>query len=192
MNLTLARRIFQEKRSTVLPLAIALVANLAVYVFVVYPLQAHVAGAEAQRVASERSLQAAGTADAAARAILAGKERADQELKIFYQQVLPADLSGARRLTYARLAELAQQSSLRYRSRTFEPEDIRDSQLHRLRITMVLEGDYANVRRFVYALETTPEFLILDNVALAQGNQPGSPLLLTIEVSTYYRAVHGS
>lgn len=187
------RRIVQEKRSAIVPLALALVANLAVYMFIVYPLKAHVAGAAARRVASERALQAAETANAAARAIQTGTLRADRDLQTFYQKVLPADLSGARRLTYARLAELAQQANLRYRSRTFEPEDVRDSDLQRLQITMVLEGNYADVRRFIYALETTPEFLILDNVALVQANQPGAPLVLTVQVSTYYRtAAHGS
>lgn len=193
MNGATIRRILQEKRSVVLPLGVALLANLAVYLFIVYPLKAHVASAEARRVSSQNALRAAETGNAAARAIETGKDRADRELQVFYQKVLPPDLNGARRLTYARLAELAQQASLRYRSRTFDSEDVRDSDLQRLKITMVLEGGYAEIRRFVYALETTPEFLILDNVALVQANQPGAPLVLTIQVSTYYRTVgHGS
>ena len=51
---------------------------------------------------------------------------------------------------------------------------------------MVLEGDYQAVRQFLYELETTPEFIIVDDVSLTQA-EAGKPLSLTIEVSTYYR-----
>ena len=185
--MTLVRRILAEKRSIVLPLAVALIANLGVYALVVYPLKARVASATARQVAAEDSLQNAERANVAAHAIEAGKDRADEELTTFYQKVLPASLSGARRITYARLAQLAQNAHLQYRNRSFEPEDVRNSSLVRLRITMVLEGSYGNVRQFIYALETTPEFIVLDDVALVQGNQPNAPLILTLELSTYYR-----
>ena len=51
---------------------------------------------------------------------------------------------------------------------------------------MVLEGDYASVRQFIYELETTPAFVIIDDVTLAQ-NDPAKPLTLTLELSAYYR-----
>ncbi len=186
--MTLVRRILAEKRSIILPLAVALLANLGVYVLVVYPLKSRVAGASARQTAAEQSLQAAERANAAAHAIQEGKDRADQELTTFYRKVLPADLSGARRITYARLTELAQKAHLRYRNRSFDPEDVRNSDLKRLRITMVLEGNYGDVRQFIYALETTPEFIVLDDVALVQNNQANAALILTLELSTYYRA----
>ena len=51
---------------------------------------------------------------------------------------------------------------------------------------MVLEGDYDSVRRFIYELETTPAFVIIDNVTLAQG-EPDRPLALSLELSAYFR-----
>ena len=51
---------------------------------------------------------------------------------------------------------------------------------------MVLQGDYESFRRFIYELETLAEFVIIDDVTLAQG-EPGKPLTLTLELSTYYR-----
>ncbi|HVC19309.1 MAG TPA: GspMb/PilO family protein [Vicinamibacterales bacterium] len=185
--MNLGRRILIEKRSAVLPLGIALLVNLLVFILVVYPLDARVTGARARRISAEQALLQAGRAEAAAQAIQAGKARADQQLAVFYGKVLPASLSAARRMTYARLAELATQAHLQYRSRSFEPEDVRNSHLRRLRITMVLAGTYPEVRQFLYTLETAPEFLVLDDVAIVQGTHASSPLILTLELSTYFR-----
>ena len=51
---------------------------------------------------------------------------------------------------------------------------------------MVLQGDYQSFRRFIYEVESSPEFLIIDSVTLAQ-SEAARPLLATLEVSTYYR-----
>jgi hypothetical protein len=51
---------------------------------------------------------------------------------------------------------------------------------------MVLEGDYASVRQFIYELETTPAFVIIDDVTLAQ-KDPDKPLALSLELSAYFR-----
>jgi hypothetical protein len=51
---------------------------------------------------------------------------------------------------------------------------------------MLLEGDYEHLRRFIYELETSPAFVIIDDVTLAQ-NDPEKPLTLTLELSAYYR-----
>ena len=51
---------------------------------------------------------------------------------------------------------------------------------------MVLEGNYDSVRRFIYELETTPAFVIIDDVTLAQ-KDPDKPLALSLELSAYFR-----
>ena len=56
---------------------------------------------------------------------------------------------------------------------------------------MVLQGDYESVRRFVYALETAPQFVIIDDMTLVQG-EAGKPLTLTLALSTYFRVPHGN
>ena len=54
--------------------------------------------------------------DEANLALVTGKSRADQELSTFYDKVLPADLSAARRLTYATLPKLVAPQSQRENS----------------------------------------------------------------------------
>ena len=58
--------------------------------------------------------------------------------------------------------------------------------LGHLKIKMVLQGDYEDLRRFIYALETAPQFVIVDELSLAQ-NELNKPLTLTLALSTYYR-----
>jgi Tfp pilus assembly protein PilO len=77
---------------------------------------------------------------------------------------------------------------LRSGRRSTEPEADRDSTLGRLRATMVLQGDYEDVRRFIYALESASEFVVIEDVGLVQGSEPDAPLVVTLTVATYYRA----
>lgn len=186
-NKTLARRILREKRAIVLPLALAMAFNLGVYAFVVYPLGARSAGARSRAEAAAEALKAAESDQASARALVTGKARADEELAAFYRKVLPPDVSAARRLTYARLPALARKANVAYEAGNTEIEASRKPEsLGRLRTTMILQGDYEDIRRFVYEVETAPEFVILDDVTLAQPDVT-RPLTLTIKLSTYYR-----
>lgn len=180
------RRILSEKRAVVIPLTIAFLANIAVTAGWVYPLTIRARDVHVRARASEQSLQAAQREhDEAEKARLA-KERATEELRRFYREVLPTDLAGARRITYLPLAQLARQNNLKPEHRNLSPETDRESQLGRLKVTMVVQGEYANVRRFIHALETAPEFVVIDDVSLAQGAEATSPLVLTLELSTYY------
>jgi hypothetical protein len=184
----IARRIFSEKRGVMIPLLVALLVNIGVYALVVYPLGVKSATAEDRAKAATSARQAAERDMASAGALVASKARADEELATFYQKVLPASSDDARRITYSRLPALARKANMKFTERRAEDDlqSQRDSQLGRVRTRIVLEGDYQSVRQFLYELETTPEFIIVDDVTLAQA-EAGKPLALTVEVSTYFR-----
>jgi hypothetical protein len=178
--------VLREKRPIIAPLLIALLVNIAVYVLVVRPLAVRSATAAERAQAAAQSRQNAERDLEAARALVSGKTLAEEELATFYGKILPADLSAARRMTYASLPALARRTDVRMDVRTSAIEPVKNQRLGRLRINMGLEGDYDNVRQFIYELETTPAFVIIDNVTLAQGD-PDGPLALTVELSAYYR-----
>jgi Tfp pilus assembly protein PilO len=179
-------RVLTEKRSVLLPLAAVLFVNVAVYALVVYPLQTRAAGAADRAAAAAGALAQAEREQETARALVSGKDQADRELTTFYRKVLPSDISAARRLTYTRLPALARQTNVRYEARTTEADIERDSKLGRLKTKMVLQGEYPDLRQFVYELESSPEFVIIDDVVLQQADA-SKPLTLTLELSTYYR-----
>ena len=89
-------------------------------------------------------------------------------------------------MTYARLPALARQAGVKYEERRFEIDQASTTRLGHLRIRMILQGEYDGLRRFMYELETTPEFIIIDDVTLTQG-EASKPLTLTLALSTYYR-----
>jgi Tfp pilus assembly protein PilO len=184
----LLQRIFHERRNVIVPLLTMAVLNVAIYVLAVYPLSLRVSTNEQRRQFAERQLRAAERDYAAATAMLTSKARADVELRKFYADVLPGDLAGARRITYARLAQLARDADLEYERRSYEPNASYDGSLQKVKITMVLEGEYRNVRRFIHDLETAPEFVVIEDVALAEGTDESAPLTLTLQLATYFRA----
>jgi len=185
--MTLARRILREKRVLVLPLLLVLLVNILLYAFVVYPLVRREAGASDRAAAAAANLNVAERDLAAARALVTGQTRARDELATFYDKVLPQSFVAARRMTYARLPELAKKANVRYEAGTFEiDQSMKNARIGRLHSRMVLVGDYESFRRFVFDVETASDFLIIDGVTLAQG-EVGKPLTLNLELSTFYR-----
>ena len=183
----LARRALAEHRRYVLPLAIALLVNVLVYAFFVYPLAQRVANVEQRNQQAGQALTAAQAEFGQANGTLTGKDRAATELATFYKDVLPPDLSGARKMTQLRLRQLARESDLMFDRDEYTEEEVRDSTLRRLKIRMVLMGDYEDMRSFIHALEAAEEFVVIDNIELAAGAATNDAQMVTLEMSTYFR-----
>jgi hypothetical protein len=184
----LLRRAIIENRRLIVPLAVVLVVNVLAYFVVVRPLAVKSTSAADRAAQAASALQAAEKLNQAARGLVSGKAQADEELAAFYQKVLPPDLAAARRITYAGLPALARKSRVRYEGRTTNVETVdKEKQLSKMTIRMVLQGEYERLRQFIYELERSPEFVIIDDVSLVEG-KGNEPLTLTINLSTYYRA----
>jgi hypothetical protein len=188
--MSLTRRVFVERRRVVLPLVVFLAANAAVLGLVVLPLQRSVAGAEEARVQAAMNLEAARKLQKATGDQKSGKARADVELKKFYTEVLPKDFASARNLTNFWLGRIAEESRLTYRAGQYESEEVRDSGLMRFKGEVTLVGEYGDIRRFLYEVETAQQFVIIEKVALSQPGvaQAGAQLELALSVVTYYPA----
>lgn len=182
----LISRVVAERRTMVAALALAAVANVGVYALVVYPLSLRVGSSERRADAARIQLQKAESEERTARAMITRTEQADKDLIRFYSDILPRDVAGARRLTYARLASLAAEHGLIIDRRSFSLDVPAKGRLHKLKISMALAGDYADMRQFMHAVESAPEFLVIEHIALAEGNAPDEPLSLQLELATYF------
>lgn len=185
----LLKRILNERRMIIVPLAVALLVNLLAYFIIVRPLGIKSAGAADRAAAAAGEVRAAERDMAAAQALVEGKTTADQELSSFYQKVLPASQDAARRMTYASLPALARRAKVRYEARTTgidAGQREKDKRLGRMTIRMVLQGDYESLRQFLFELESAPEFVIIDDVTFVEGTGK-EELTLTVNMSTYYR-----
>jgi len=191
---SLLRRIFLERRAIILPLAVALLINAVIFGFVVYPSSGRVARAEEREQLALQELTAAQREFGAATSTQRDKVKAEEDLQRFYSEILPADMAGARRATYLHLAQLAKDAGLQYQRRLEESREPREGErdratsLARFDITMVLEGDYEGVRQFLRDVEASEGFIVIDNIGLAEGTDRSSTLVLTVALSTYYRA----
>lgn len=187
----LVSRVLRENRKVLTALAAGLVVNILVYAFGVYPLSQRVANVSERNASAARALVTARQDNGAATGALAGKDRAVTELATFYTSVLPKDLASARRLTHLRIAQLARQHGLRYARATSEPVPERNSTLTRLKTDVSLGGAYGEIRAFVHTLETAPEFVVIDNIQLAEEADGGTSLTITLALSTFFRSTEG-
>jgi hypothetical protein len=183
-----ARRVLADYRAWIWPLGLLLAANLIVVVLAVVPMSRAVGAAETRaRLAGVEASEAAAELKAVT-ATRDGRDAATRELAVFYRDVLPGDVSSARRLLQLRLAQLARSHDVAFARSAASPETIRGSDLARLRVSAELSGRYEDIRQFLYALETAKDFVIVESVVLAEGDELSSPLDLTLNVATYYKA----
>lgn len=189
--MTFWRRIFAERRAIVLPLVVLLGANVAVFALGVVPLGRSVAGHEEAAVTAKADLAEALRADKQAKEALTSKDRAEKELAKFYADILPTSHRSGVALIDSWLHRTATESGVKYGQGQNDVEQVRDSQLVRLKTTASLEGLYPNIRRFLYAVETAEEFVIIEKVELSEtgvSQASSGSLVLLLDVTTYFVA----
>ena len=187
--MSLWRRIFEERKGVLLPLAIVLIANVAVLILAVLPLGTAVTSAADRAVDAMRDLGEARRQQRLASQARTSKEQAEQELRRFSREILPPDFATAEKTANLWLASAAQEAGLTFNSSQTTRTEIRDSRLSKVTSRVTLEGRYPNIRRFLHDIETAKEFVIVEKVELAEtGDQPGSNsgLEVALVVSTYF------
>ncbi len=190
--MSLWRRVLSERRVLVVPLLTALAINLLVLALAVFPLERSVAADEDRANDVKLALADARRTERVAKDTRASKQRADEELKRFYAEVLPAGQAAARDLLYLQVSKLSREHGLKFESSSFDPEPVDKSSLMRFRVDVSLTGDYANIRKFLYRLETAEEFYIVEGVKLGQASRTeggGNALEVVLQVATYYSGV---
>lgn len=182
------QRVLREHRAALLPLAVVLVVNVVALAAVVLPLSQRVSSNEQRAEAAERQRAVAEADFKRAEALQAGQARATRDLETFYQQVLPTSTAAARRILHLKLQQQAREHGVQYKSGGTNEEELRDSSLFRLTTQMQLSGEYDDIRSFIYELETSSDFIVIDQVRLTEGDIEGAPLSVAMNVSTYYRS----
>ncbi len=188
--MNLWRRVYQERRALVVPVVALVLANLAVLALVVLPLMQNVRTLEANAETAGTNLLRARVLDKQGKDTLGSKDRADQELKKFYIEILPGSESGARKVM-SFLSRTAQENGLVFNRKSQDRQEVKESQLVRVAGSVTLTGTYANIRKFLYAIETAEEFVVIERVGLAQAAELRSAagagrLEVDLDVATYY------
>jgi Tfp pilus assembly protein PilO len=181
-------RIAREYRKALIPLGILFAINVALLIAVVLPLGQRVKTNEQRADTAARAEAAAYAEFQKAEALREGKARATKDLDTFYRQVLPADVEAARLVVQSKPRRLASAHDVFYGRSQSDTVEVRESTLERLFSSIELAGSWDDIRGFIYALETAPEFIVIENVAIAEGSDANAPLSLSMELSTYYRS----
>ena len=180
-------RIVREHRAAMVPLGVVLAINIVALLGLVLPMSQRVAANEQRAEAAERQ-QAAAEADfQQAEALRQAQTQATKDLQTFYDQVLPSSVASARHILQLRLQQKAREHGVSYQGSGTTEESLHESTLLRLTMSVRLSGEYDDIRAFIYDLETSPDFVVIDNVRLAAGTEADAPLSVSLQVSTYYR-----
>ena len=180
-------RVLREQRRWLIPVTAVIVINLGVLIGVVLPMSQSVDAGERRSTTASRALADATKDLKDAQAARDGQAQATTDLDLFYRQVLPSDVATARRITHVKLSQMAREHDVRFERSQADIQPVKDSQLDRLQMSYDLSGSWDDIRQFIYDIETGSEFIIIDNVVLAEGAAGNSPLSLTLDVSTYFR-----
>lgn len=118
-------------------------------------------------------------------AYLLGLEQAESDLTRFRTEILST--RDQRMIdVQMELARLAQQFNINVEQIQYQNDRLDDEALDRFAMLVPLEGGYANLRKFIQAVETSEKFLVIERVALAEGEQGGILLQLNITLATYF------
>ena len=181
-------RVARDYRLWLVALVLGLAVNIAALTVFVLPLSASADATAARAARAAQTLEEARADLKAAEQTRDGSAQAARDLDRFYGEILPADVGAARRLTHLKLSQMARERNVRFQRSAASPEELRESTLERLRVSYALAGDYDDIRSLIYDIETAPDFLVIENVFLSEGEDEQAPLTLTLELSTYYRA----
>ncbi len=179
-------RVIADHKRWLLPVGVLLAINIGVLIAVVLPLRQSVQSGSERAEASAQALRAAMAELKDAEGTRDGQAKAATDLDRFYAEVLPKDFMTARRVTQLKLTQLARSHEVAFENGSSTTEELRDSTLERMRVNYSLSGDWEDIRQFIYAIETGPDFVVIDNLQLVEDATSGS-LALSLEVSTYYR-----
>lgn len=184
-------RIYAERRAVVLPVLLLLIANLAVLAIGVWPLQRSVRAAGDEEFQALLDLEQARREDRDARMAETRKQEVDVELRKFYKDILPRDLASAQVVTQLWLAQVAKQNGVVFQQGTHRHAEVRDSQLIKVTSEATLMGTYRDIRRFLFAVESAPEFVIVEEAQLGDtsagpAQNPTGELEIAIKAATYF------
>jgi len=163
-------------------LALGLAGNAAFFFLVVQPL------AEAQRGQDQRLL----TLQTHIRRLHGQGRALGAQIKTLgeveaYREQFP-ERSGVARVG-EELARVARGLNLKMPGITYQPEPVKDADLLRIRLSLAVEGEYGQVRRFLHELEKRRRYLVVERIGLSEqrGQARGSQVAMQLSLAGYFR-----
>lgn len=110
-------------------------------------------------------------------------QRAQSDLKKIYSEILLPRKEGVLAIRLE-LEQLAHNLQVKRGDPAYNYEDLSKFRLQQFKLSVPVDGNYRNIRKFINGIERSKHFLILDRVDLSSDKQPDS-LSLDFRLSTY-------
>jgi Tfp pilus assembly protein PilO len=177
----------QAGRRISIVLALLAVANLLAYFLLVRPEVRDYTALNEGTAPQQRALAARAAEVEEAESYLEQLQQAERDLRTLRDEVLA---TREERMVEVQLElnELAGKFSIDVDTITFSNDLLQDEGLDKLAMVVPLEGGYANLRKFLQAVEGSSKFLVVERVALGEGKRGGVLLELSITLATYFDA----
>ena len=163
-----------------------LLANVAVAVLLVHPKIVKMRQLSDESSPQRQEISAREREVAKREAYLASIENARDGIQHFASDVLSTRQS---RMIGVQLqiAKLLKEFGIAFDRVQYENETIEDGALERFGIVVPLAGGYSNLRKFIQAVESSKNFLVIERVTLGTG-KTGDVVDLDITLATYFMA----
>lgn len=89
------------------------------------------------------------------------------------------------------LAELCVRFGIDLNTVNFDNDLLPDAGLDKVVMVVPLEGNYANLRRFLQAVESSDKFILVEKVTLDEGREGGVQLQLSVTLASYFELEQG-
>jgi Tfp pilus assembly protein PilO len=165
---------------------VLLLANLAVAVLLVHPKVLKVHQLSDESSPQRQEIRSREHAVAKREAYLGALEKAQDGIQHFASDVLS---TRQKRMIGVQLevTKLLKEFGIAFDRVQYENETIEDGTLERFGIVVPLAGGYSNLRKFIQAVESSQNFLVIERVSLGTG-KTGDIVDLNITLATYFMA----
>jgi hypothetical protein len=120
-----------------------------------------------------------------AESIVSQVRESEDGLADFYGRRLSSESQALTRVI-AEIKDLCSRAGIAPRSLSYESEQVEGQDLSRRTIIFSVDGTYAQLRQLVNFIELSDTFLILDQISLRGNDIEGSPLRISLKLSTLF------
>lgn len=113
------------------------------------------------------------------------QQKAQDDLKQFRNFLLTKNEFAKRVVNH--LSETAKRLKLNLPAVSYKPDPVQEERLTKMDFSFTVSGSYEAIRRFIHAIETSSDFLIVEDLVLSQRSKEKGSLELQLRLATYLK-----
>jgi len=177
-----------HRKGLVIPVLVALVANLLILSIFTLPRERWVIRLESRATALGLRIEKGKEELAQRRERENRLKELRRQVESFYSEILRRKEEGLVDIL-GEVEGLAKRFRVKKENINYHHEIIEEDKVVLFEITFPLRGSYANLRRFINQIENSRYFLVIDRVELSNPEEKGDNLKLNIKLSTYFSLI---